>query len=371
MKYLSCFTGIGGLEATEPPYAVCEIDINCQSVLKRKYKKSKLITDVKLIDGFSVDTIVGGWPCQDLSVAGRKRGLTGENSGLFYEFVNAAVRTNARTLIAENVTNLIRLDNGKVFLEVLRELNSKGFKYISWRVLNARQFGLPHSRNRIFIIASDEIDNCYSIFRSPPALNIKEPDFQADGFYWTAGTQSINYSKGYVPTIKVGSSLAIASPPAVFYNNLVRQLTTSEALKLQGFKEKDFVGIKDNIVYKMAGNAVAVPVGRFVVDGVAKKKRPKNVEFDLLQDGLFDNDSDSTQFIPNSGFYDGQIHSIKVVGNPILASNLGAYLDPEEKSQLSPRAATGLLKRLNLSGQSCPENLKKILIKIGSTNAKS
>lgn len=90
-----------------------------------------------------------------------------------------------------------------------------------------------------------------------------------------------------------------------------------------------------------------------------------------MQDGLFDNDSDSTQFIPNSGFYDGKIHSIKVVGNPILASNLGAYLDTEEKSQLSPRAATGLLKRLNLSGQSCPENLKKILIKIGSTNAKS
>ena len=78
MKYLSCFTGIGGLEATEPPYAVCEIDINCQSVLKRKYQKSKLIPDVKLIDGFSVDTIVGGWPCQDLSVAGRKRGLTGK-----------------------------------------------------------------------------------------------------------------------------------------------------------------------------------------------------------------------------------------------------------------------------------------------------
>lgn len=369
MKYLSCFTGIGGLEATEPPYAVCEIDVNCQNVLKRKYKNSKLIPDVKLIDGYSVDTIVGGWPCQDLSVAGKKRGLTGENSGLFYEFVNAAVRTNARTLIAENVTNLIRLDNGKVFMEVLRELNSKGFKYISWRVLNARQFGLPHSRNRIFIIASYEINDCYSIFRSPPVFNIEAPDFQADGFYWTAGSQSINYSKGYVPTIKVGSSIAIASPPAVFYNNTVRQITKSEALRLQGFKEKDFVGIKDNIVLKMAGNAVAVPVGRFVVDGVAKKKKPKNVEFDLLQDSLFENDSDSTQFIPHSGFFDGNIHSIKIVGNQVLASNLGAYLDLDNRSQLSPRAAAGLLKRLNLSGQSCPENLRKSLIKIVSSNA--
>jgi DNA (cytosine-5)-methyltransferase 1 len=367
MKYLSCFSGVGGLEGSDPPYAVCEIDKNCQSVLKKKYSETRIIDDVKLVQGFSVDTIVGGWPCQDLSVAGKQRGLAGENSGLFYAFADAAIKTNSKVLIAENVTNLLRLDSGKVFIEVLRELSEKGFKYISWRVLNARQFGLPHSRNRVFLIASYEKDDCYSIFRKPPVLNLKEPKFQADGFYWTAGTQSINYSKGYVPTIKVGSGLAIASPPAVLYHNIVRQLTTSEALRLQGFKISDFSGLKDNIVFKMAGNAVAVPVGRFVVDGVAKKQRPKKVEFDLIQESLFDNET--MQLIPSAGFYDGRIHAVKLNHVPILASNLASYLDEDETNQLSQRAATGLLKRLRISGQNCPEKLELLLTELSNNNA--
>lgn len=369
MKYLSCFTGVGGLEGTEPPFAVCEIDENCQSVLTRKYVGAKLIPDVKQIDGLHVDTIVGGWPCQDLSIAGKKRGLTGENSGLFYEFVNAAVKTDAKTLIAENVTNLIKLESGNVFLEVLRELNSKGFKYISWRILNARQFGLPHNRNRIFIIASFDSENCFSIFRELPKSLLAEAPFQADGFYWTAGTQSINYSKGYVPTIKVGSTLSIASPPAVVYKGIVRQLTTSEALKLQGFKEEDFSGLKENVIFKMAGNAVAVPVGRFVVDGVAKKHKVKKIKFQLVQKNLFDDEAN--QNIPNVGFYDGEIHSVRLTEIPTLATNLGAYLDITEKSQLSPRAASGLLKRLNLSGQNCPDDLKELLTLIGKQSAKT
>lgn len=370
MKYLSCFTGIGGLEATQAPYAVCEIDSNCQLVLKKKYKNTNVISDVRQIEGFSVDTIVGGWPCQDLSVAGKKKGLIGENSGLFYDFVNAAVKTNAKTLIAENVTNLIKLDDGKVFLEVLKELKEKGFKCISWRVLNARQFGLPHSRNRIFIIASENKEVCDSIFRDIPKVELIDVDYQADGFYWTAGTQSINYSRGYVPTIKIGSTLSIASPPAVVYEDIVRQLTTSEALNLQGFKFEDFLDLKDSVVFKMAGNAVAVPVGRFVVDGVAKKLKPKKIELQLMQTNLFE-EEDAIQEIPYAGFYDGAIHAVKESAKINLASNLGAFLDINEKSRLSPRAAAGLLKRLNLSGQSCPEQLKKLLTKIGKSHAKA
>jgi DNA (cytosine-5)-methyltransferase 1 len=371
MKYLSCFSGIGGLEATESPHSVCEIDTNCQIVLKRKYSNSNLINNVKEIKGFTVDTIVGGWPCQDLSIAGKKRGLSGENSGLFYDFVSAALNTGATTLVAENVTNLIKLDNGRVFEEVLRELKESGFKYTSWRVLNARQFGLPHSRNRIFIISSNRKETCYSLFRNIPRKKLTNAEIEADGFYWTGGIQSINYSKGYVPTIKVGSTLSIASPPAVFYGDIVRQLTAEEALRLQGFNNEHFYGLRDNIIYKMAGNAVAVPVGRFVVDGVAEQITPSLVEFELIQTDLYSELDDSNNIIPHTGFYDGEIHSVKSTARVELASNLGAFLDLNDQSRLSPRAALGLLKRLNSSGQSCPENLKQLLIRIGASNAKS
>lgn len=370
MKYLSCFTGIGGLEGSAPPFAVCEIDENCQAVLKKKYNNAKIIKDVRVVGGFSVDAIVGGWPCQDLSVAGKKQGLKGENSGLFYDFVNAAIKTKSNVLIAENVTNLLKMDNGNVFVEVLNELKSKGFGYISWRVLNARQFGLPHHRRRVFIIASNEKENCFTLFRDIPKLKNIKNKCEADGFYWTAGTQSINYSKGYVPTIKVGSGLAIPSAPAVFYRDVVRQLTSIEALKLQGFNCKDFEEVRNNLLFKMAGNAVAVPVGRFVVDGVAKRLMPNEIEFVQKQSNLFADELGDKQEISNAGFYDGEIHHVNInQQNIILASNLSEYLDLEEETRLSARAASGLLKRLTKSGQKCPEDLRKILEKIGQKYA--
>jgi DNA (cytosine-5)-methyltransferase 1 len=373
MEYISCFSGIGGLEGYSQPIALCEIDKACQSILKKRYPQSLIHSDINTFPDISADILVGGWPCQDLSIAGKQKGLSGENSGLFYSFVKVAIQSSVQTIIAENVLNLIRLENGNVFKEVLREFTSQGYNYCAWRVLNVRQFGLPHHRNRVFMIASKYKRHCDSLFRELPKS--KEPSQQdiAYGFYWTAGTQSINYSKGYVPTIKVGSSLSIPSPPAIHYEDIVRQLTPDEALSLQGFNPKHFEGLNKSTIYKMAGNAVAVPVGKFVVDGVLNDKENKNIEYFSKQSSLkLYDEVDNFDFpggIPSNGCFDGEMKEVIVPKPSNLAINLREFLDLGISARLSQKAATGLLRRLKRSGQVCPSSLKRKLEEIRGDSA--
>lgn len=362
MRYVSCFTGIGGLEGSIEPYAVCEIDSQCQRILGRKFPQSELIPDISEVSGFESDVIVGGWPCQDLSVAGRMDGLQGVNSKQFYSLLKASERVKAHTLIAENVPNLLVLNKGNVFREVLAQLREYGYRYCSWRTLNARQFGLPHQRNRVFLIASAYENLCLSIFRDIIPSTNPDRRYDASGFYWTAGSQSICYSEGYVPTIKVGSSLSIASPPAVHYRDVVRMITPSESLKLQGFPNEHFSDISPSDIYRMTGNAVAVPVGQFVVDGVldagdyAKPDLvPKQAHLDIETEGS--NISPFMVRVPHSGLFDGDIREVKIRTSSNLARNLAEFLDTDLESTLTRKQASGLLRRLARSGVKCPENL--------------
>ncbi len=367
MRYLSCFSGIGGLEADQKPIALCEIDPQCQAVLRKEYPRVRIFHDAKDIDNIRADVIAGGWPCQDISVAGKKRGLAGKNSGLFYAFVKAAKAIRAHTIVAENVPNLLTLDNGKVFTEVIREFVESGYKYCSWRVLNARQLGLPHNRARVFIIASRSRKYCTSLFRPLPPITHAINDIRSAGFYWTAGTQSLCYSVGYVPTIKVGSSLSIPSPPAVHYGSIVRMLTAQEALRLQGFDAVLFNDIPDNALFRMAGNAVAVPVGKFVMNGVLQETYYDEIDFEYRQTGLFsalNHHDDIDEVVPKNGMFDGSIKTVSVKKSKHLATNLSDFLDLSSDKTLSKRAAAGLLRRLERSGARCPEDLRAALGKL-------
>ncbi len=102
----------------------------------------------------SIDLLCGGFPCQDLSVAGKRAGLAGERSGLFYEFARIAeesVREGGFVLI-ENVPGLFSSHEGKDFEIILSTLSECGFNDISWRTLNSQYFGVPQRRRRIFIL---------------------------------------------------------------------------------------------------------------------------------------------------------------------------------------------------------------------------
>ena len=195
MRLISLFSGIGGLENPGcPPVLCCEADRSCRFILERRFPGAELSDDVIPLRPPRADVVVGGWPCQDISVAGLQLGLDGARSGLFYQMLRIAKEAHAHTIVAENVPNLLRMRGGELFAEVLRSFESQGFTTVAWRTINAREFELPHERRRVFIIASKHeqhslslLRECDTIPRSAPVTWANSAVKFCNGFYWTAG----------------------------------------------------------------------------------------------------------------------------------------------------------------------------------------
>ena len=349
MKYASLFSGIGGLESPKlHPEILCDINPACRAALRLRFPSVPIWDDVCTLAPPPVDVVAGGFPCQDISTGGKQAGFAGARSSLFYQMLRVAKESRAQTVVAENVPNLIDMQGGAVMRAVLDSLKEFGFPYIGWRLLNAREFGLPQQRNRVFLIASTSLDVARSVHRPLPAGVFAPATGSADAFYWTAGIQSICYSRGFAPTLKVGSSLSIPSPPAVFFDGCVRKLNAAECLRLQGFNPGDFVGVPEKDLLLMAGNAVPVPAGHFVISGIESPAPNLQVR-------------ESPQFgwnrYPASGLMnDGSLSEIQHGLGP-LATNLWDQIDRSNRAQLSVRAASGLLRRLERSRKDCPTEL--------------
>ena len=163
MKVGSLFAGIGGFDlgferaGFELAWSV-EIDPHCRKVLQKHFPNAKIYSDIKQVkveELEKVDIICGGFPCQDLSVAGKRKGLAGERSGLFYEAIRLVRELDPKFLILENVPGLLSSNSGRDFAAVLREVDQGwSCKEIGWRILDSQFFGVPQRRKRIFIVAS-------------------------------------------------------------------------------------------------------------------------------------------------------------------------------------------------------------------------
>jgi DNA (cytosine-5)-methyltransferase 1 len=101
----------------------------------------------------TVHLLCGGFPCQDVSVAGRRVGLSGERSGLFYEFARVAESLRPRWLLVENVPGLLSSNGGRDFGAVLGTLADIGYG-LAWRILDSRYFGVPQRRRRVFVLGA-------------------------------------------------------------------------------------------------------------------------------------------------------------------------------------------------------------------------
>ena len=164
MKAVSLFAGVGGFDLALERKGVdvvasVEIDKHARSILTKQFPKSTILEDVKnvtgqqLLDlGFeSSGIIAGGFPCQDLSVAGKRKGLAGERSGLFFEVIRILDETKARWFILENVPGLLSSNGGRDLGIILGALAELGYG-VAYRVLDAQYFGVPQRRRRIFIV---------------------------------------------------------------------------------------------------------------------------------------------------------------------------------------------------------------------------
>jgi DNA (cytosine-5)-methyltransferase 1 len=171
--------------------------------------------------------------------------------------------------LIENVPFLLRLDGGRGISYVVRTLERLGYRW-AYRIVDTRAFGLPHRRERVFLLASrDEDPASYLLAGDRPAKDTDADGAVAHGFYWTEGTRGLGWAVDAVPTIKGGSAVGIPSPPAIWFSD-GRFATPDirDAERLQGFpvnwtRPAESAG-RPSYRWTLVGNAVSVPVARWI-----------------------------------------------------------------------------------------------------------
>jgi len=158
MKYFSIFSGVEGIgQGLEgEPVGFSEIDKYASMVLKYRFPNVKNYGDITKIKWNEVpdfDVLVGGSPCQDFSIAGKRKGLRGSRSSLAWEFIRGLRDKKPRSFIWENVKGVLSSRSGWDFANLLCAFSESGYD-LWWQVLNAKDFGVPQNRERIFVIGT-------------------------------------------------------------------------------------------------------------------------------------------------------------------------------------------------------------------------
>lgn len=276
------FAGVGGIEkglaaAGHETMLVCEIEATARAVLERQFPEVVKHDDVTTLKDLPEGTklLAGGFPCQDLSQAGKTRGIDGMRSGLVREALRLAAKRKVPWLLLENVPFMLQLGRGRALDVIVSALEDLGYAW-AYRVVDARAFGLPQRRERVFIVAALHDDPRGVLFADeagtpePPKLDGK----LAAGFYWTEGIRGLGWAVDAVPTLKGGSTVGVPSPPGIWLAD-GRMVTPSieDAEALQGFprgwtKAAETVA-KKGFRWKLVGNAVSVPAFKWLGERLA------------------------------------------------------------------------------------------------------
>lgn len=155
----SCFAGIGGLElglertgGFETKWQI-EFDPYAAAVLAKHWPGVQRFTDIRdVVRPPTVDVICGGFPCQDVSLAGKRAGLEGDRTSLWGEMHRIVCEVRPRWVLAENVPGLLSSDDGQFFGKILRDLASSGYD-AEWDCVPAGAVGAHHIRDRLFLLA--------------------------------------------------------------------------------------------------------------------------------------------------------------------------------------------------------------------------
>lgn len=227
MKVLSLFSGVGGFDmglenAGMETVFQCEWDKHCRTILDRHWPTVPKWDDVSTLTGEHIlahapviDVVAWGSPCQDLSVAGKRAGLEGGRSGLFYEGMRIITELRKasngkypRISIWENVYGALNSNKGEDFEAILKEMVEAGSLLCEWRVLDAQYFGVPQRRRRVFVVA---------VFDSATANRCPDPLLPvSEGLRWhptTGATTREEPADTVTASIRSGSQWAAGTSP--------------------------------------------------------------------------------------------------------------------------------------------------------------
>lgn len=289
LRVAGLFAGIGGIEqglhlAGHETVFLCEIEDSAVAVLGARLGLD-VHRDICALDALpDCDVVTAGFPCQDLSSVGRTVGIGGSQSSLVehvFRLVEGAARPPA-WLLLENVPFMLRLERGEAMSYLVRRLGDLGYRW-AYRVVDTRSFGLPQRRKRVVLLASRTEDPSCALF-ADDARPPDEPEASdvACGFYWTEGNRGLGWGVDCVPTLKGGSSVGIPSPPAIrLPGGRIVTPDIRDAERLQGFDPdwtlpaEVFGAATRGARWKLVGNAVSVPVARWVGTRLSNPGTPR------------------------------------------------------------------------------------------------
>lgn len=365
MRLAGTFSGIGGLElpfheAGHDTALLCDNWEPSKQVLSDRFPDVEIVGDIRdLADRglpAGVQLLTAGFPCTDLSQAGRTAGIRGQQSGLVGQvFRILEQHTSVSWLVLENVRNMLVLDSGEAMKFLTDSLDALGFRW-AYRLVDSRFTGVPQRRHRVILVAArgDADDPRRVLF----ADDGHEPDHQggdhlrhdAYGFYWTEGLRGLGWAVDGVPPLKGGSGVGIPSPPAIWVPDapLGRRILTpgiEHAEALQGFergwtKPAD-TGGRNSPRWKLVGNAVTAGVGRWLV---SRLDDPGDPVVDVT-----DARPVTTRW-PNAAWGDrGGAWKVDASTYPVRFpyEHLLDVVDLDEAVPLSARGAAGFLDRLS------------------------
>jgi len=348
------FAGIGGFElafkrAGFETNLLVELDPAAQAVLKARFPKIPIGSDVSDLRKLPEDTeiLTAGFPCQNLSMAGDKTGISGKKSGVVERMFELIELSRVPLVVIENVYFMLHLDSGRAMKRLAKKFEDLGYKW-AYRVLNTIGFGLPQRRRRVYFVASLDLDPRRILFADEsPSQFLPKPNLDKPlGFYWTEGRSGIGLTADGIPPLKVGSALGIPSSPAVLFTDGAVLMPSIKACeRLQGFpvgwtsKGRGIGGRAPE--WRLIGNAVSVPVAQWVAQRIKKPGDLAKFEQSPFSRG---------QRWPNAAWNvgDGRIE-VAATDRPVATTvqSIESFRDSAWKP-LSERALNGFLRRVEL-----------------------
>ena len=233
----------------------------------------------------TTDVILGGFPCQDFSVAGKRKGFEGNRGKLYQSMVEAVKKTRPAIFVAENVRGLLSMDNGKAIETIIKDFAALGYTVV-YKLHHAADYGVPQSRERVLIVGTDkkrglpkfefphpthEKNKWVTLEKTISDLENKK-EGEVDNHFWSkaklfAGTQgnSTVFKDRVSPTMRAEHHGNIE-----FHWNGKRRLSAREAARIQTFPDDFIFYPSTSSAYKQIGNAVPPLLGWNIAKSVEK-----------------------------------------------------------------------------------------------------
>jgi len=316
--FIDLFAGIGGMRiAFERAGGRCvfssDIDEHCQKTYEANFGE-KPVGDIKLVEAKSIpdhDVLVAGFPCQPFSIIGNGQGFTDTRGTLFFDIERILKEKRPKAFLLENVRRLTVHDKRRTLRTILNSLGALGYD-VRWKVLDARNFGLPQKRERVFIIGFLRgVDFQFPLGTRKKAnlADFIEKDENVDRKYFASENivkkrkeKTLN-KKIFSPAIwhenkggNIGiNDFACALRAGGSYNYLlvngIRRLTPRECLRLQGFPDSFKIVVGDGQTHKQAGNSVPIPVVEAIAKRMISAMETRGICYEKCASGIGKNNS--------------------------------------------------------------------------------